>query len=293
MVSKNGERTMRVKCAGIVVYPPGTRFGPRKSKDYEFLWIIEGGGTIWYDQSEIAVGPGMILLCRPGMTDRYDWGTQQRTVHAFSHFDMKTLPAGLPGMESWPLAQQMPPDDLLRPLFRYVLGMDTLPEPLRSKLIPHAMELILRAFVLGKFRVSPEPHGELPAVVEKALRLICQSVSQENPATITLPQLARSVHVSPGHLCRVFRQTLNMTPLKCVALVRLERAAMLLARTNLPVNQIAETTGFSRPYYFSAAFRKAYRSSPRAYRQAVREGAAPELNSAVRFLPTDLLPKFT
>lgn len=280
-----------VKSVGVALYPPGATYGPRRMPDYEFLWVIEGGGTIHYDQHAIPALPGTILLGRPGMTDRYDWEQTARTIHAFCHFEMELPSRGWPPPEKWPLHYALPPDDIFRPLFRYILGADPLPDPLRSRLMHQGVGLMLECFLSGKFKISAEPHGELPPPIESAFKAISTLVSGEPAPPITLPQLAEAAHVSPRHLCRIFREALNMTPLECVSLARLDRAAMLLGRSNLPINQIAELTGFSSAYYFSKAFRRVYEMSPRAYRKAIRAGAEQPPSAVVKFIQSDFLSR--
>src|ERR1041384_853904 len=104
-----------VTCAGVEVFPPGASFGPTRMQDYEFVLVIEGGGTVYCDDRELRAGPGTILLWRPGMTDRYDFDTKRRTVQAYTHFNLELPASGWPPQEEWPFSQQMPPDDILRP----------------------------------------------------------------------------------------------------------------------------------------------------------------------------------
>ena len=266
------------------MYPASATFGPRPMIDYEFLWVIEGGGTIYYDQQSIEARSGTILLCRPGMTDRYNWREKQRTVMAFFHFEMEALPKGWPPPNQWPLARSMPPDDILRPHFRYVLGADSLREPLRSSLLMPSVDFMLRSFISGKLTIASEPHAKLTPPVEKALQVICDMALQERAPEITLAQLAHAAHVSEEHLCRLFRQSLDLTPLDCVRLARLERAATLLRRSDLMIKEVAEAAGFSSPFYFSKAFQKTYGLAPSSYRKLSRKGGVGRPNPIVRFL---------
>lgn len=75
------------------------------------------------------------------------------------------------------------------------------------------------------------------------------------------------------HLFRAFRAELGASPAEAQRLLRLDRAAVLLARSNLQVQEIAEATGFASPFHFSRAFRKIYGRSPRAFRAAIAAGA--------------------
>ena len=122
------------------------------------------------------------------------------------------------------------------------------------------------------------PEGGAADPVEKVLRLIRDISLKEPSPSITLTQLARVAHVTPEHLCRLFRQSLDLGPLECVRLARLERAATLLGRSNLAIKQITQSTGFSSPYHFSRRFSEVYGLPPRAYRQAIREGREVQSN---------------
>jgi hypothetical protein len=97
--------SLHVSRGGVGVYPPGATFGPRHMTDYEFVWIIEGGATACYDEHRIEAPPGTVLLCRPGMTDTYEWSPKGKSVHGFFHFTFKPGP-GWPPIHSWPLAHK-------------------------------------------------------------------------------------------------------------------------------------------------------------------------------------------
>jgi len=278
---------LHVRATDLVVFPAGSTYGPRVVNEFEFVWIIEGGGMIHYDQQPVQALPGTILLCRPGMTDRYDWGEKERTLHAFFHFDCD-VPQGWPALTEWPLARPMPPDDVLRPLFRYVLGAESVSEPMRSTLLLPCVDFMLRSFISGNLTIASEPHAKLPPPVEKALRTICERVLQNPEPPITLAQLAATAHVSCEHLCRLFRQALNLTPLDCVRLARLERAASLLWRSDLSIGQVSESVGFSSQFYFARAFQKVYGQSASSYRKSRREGEPTVYNPIIRFWQTGI-----
>jgi AraC-like DNA-binding protein len=269
---------VRVTNTGVAVYPPGATFGPRRMKDHEFVWIMEGEAMVHFDEHKIDAPAGSVLLCRPEMTDKYEWSANHKSVHAFFHFDLETIPDGWPRPAEWPLAHHLKQDDLLRPLFRYVLRTHPLQEPLRSSLLLPTVDLMLRSFVSGNLAIATEPFAELPGPVEKVLKKIRDISLQEPSPQVTLTQLAREAHVTPEHLCRLFRQSLDLGPLECVRLARLERAATLLGRSNLAIKEITESTGFSSPYHFSRRFSEVYGMSPRAYRQAISEGGEVKSN---------------
>jgi len=82
----------------------------------------------------------------------------------------------------------------------------------------------------------------------------------------------------------LFRRYLNLGPLECAGLARLERAASLLVRSNLPIRAVADTVGFASPYHFSTKFRKVYGLSPRDYRASMQSGFLISGNPVIQHL---------
>ena len=68
-----------------------------------------------------------------------------------------------------------------------------------------------------------------------------EHVSDDTP----LATLAQLVQLSPYHLCRSFKRSFGMPPLKYHATRRIERAKQLLAERELPITKIALAVGFS------------------------------------------------
>jgi len=206
------------------------------------------------------------------MTDRYDWDTQERTILAFFHFSFDYSEGDWPDLKTWPILRSVAAEDMLPTMFRYVVGLARSDKEGKEVLIEAAVALMLRGFLSGNSAVLLEPHQDLPEAVQKALTAIRDAVAQDPVRPMTLPDLAKAAHVSSEYLCRLFRRHLNLGPLECAGLARLERAASLLVRSNLTVKQIADALGFASPYHFSGKFRKVYGVSPRYYRWSMQSG---------------------
>lgn len=258
--------------AGIAAYPPGATFGPRLLFDFEFIWLITGSAKCSFDDKSFDAPADSVLLGRPGITDRYDWDTKERTILAFFHFSFDYSEGDWPPLKDWPIQRLLTSEDILRPLFRYVIGLARADKPNKEILLESAVGLMLRSFITGTSAVLLEAHEDLPEAVQKALAAIRNALAQDPVPPLTLDALAKAAHVSPEYLCRLFRRHLNMGPLECAGLARLERAASLLVRSNLTIKQIADAVGFSSPYHFSSKFRSVYGVSPRDYRWSMQSG---------------------
>lgn len=75
------------------------------------------------------------------------------------------------------------------------------------------------------------------------------------------------LYVSPTHFSRLCVQHLNISPMKMVTKLRMERAVELLHSSNFPIQQIAELVGYENYFAFSTAFKRWSGSSPREFRK--------------------------
>lgn len=87
---------------------------------------------------------------------------------------------------------------------------------------------------------------------------------------LDLATLARVVHLSPKRLAYCFREALGVTPMAYLRRFRLERAREQLIATDLPITQIAYSTGFQEAAHFSRTFRTHFGISARTLRDHAR-----------------------
>jgi AraC family transcriptional regulator len=88
----------------------------------------------------------------------------------------------------------------------------------------------------------------------------------------SLSGLAESVGVHPVTLARAFRRSFGCTVGEYVRSLRIERAALQLADTDLSLAEIALAAGFSDQSHFSNLFRRHTGLSPFRFRRVVRSG---------------------
>ena len=125
-----------VRVAAVTVDPSGAAFGPRTEQRYEFIWIMDGDAVVDFDRMRFRAEAGSVMLRRPGVTDHYQWSQHQRTVHAYIHFDLEPALAAEFDWAAVPVKRVMPPNDIVRPLIGYIVGLDSQPEPARRSRWP-------------------------------------------------------------------------------------------------------------------------------------------------------------
>lgn len=139
------------------------------------------------------------------------------------------------------------------------LEADTRGGPIRGATAMHAAELVLRALA---DRLGVGTDRVLPASLRVAIGYIDAHLDEQ----IALSEVAAACAKSTGRLHALFRDHLATTPGHYITDRRMTRAAELLARTSLPIAEIALLVGYGDQAAFSRAFRRAAGSAPGEFR---------------------------
>jgi AraC family carnitine catabolism transcriptional activator len=112
--------------------------------------------------------------------------------------------------------------------------------------------------------VLESPIGSLDPVVMQAIRLM-----EDN---LELPlgpdELAATVGLTSRRLERLFRRKLNDSPMRYYLKIRLQAARNLLFYSDVPIQDIALSCGFSGAEVFSRSFRSHFGQAPREFRSS-------------------------
>jgi AraC family transcriptional regulator len=101
--------------------------------------------------------------------------------------------------------------------------------------------------------------------VSRSVRRMHENLGEAHP----LPSLARSVHLSPFHFHRVFRQRTASTPARFLAALRMAEAKRLLANTSMSVTDICMHVGYSSLGTFTTQFTRLVGMPPRRFRRLI------------------------
>ncbi|GAA1576661.1 helix-turn-helix transcriptional regulator [Leucobacter aridicollis] len=82
-----------------------------------------------------------------------------------------------------------------------------------------------------------------------------------------VPELAEEVHLSISQFRRVFVDAFGKSPIAYLTMLRAERMAELLQKTDLPISVIANEVGWADPEFAARQFRRSVGVSPSKYRQ--------------------------
>lgn len=87
------------------------------------------------------------------------------------------------------------------------------------------------------------------------------------PYSISLGHLAKTVHLSEGQFCRVFKHLTGMTPFHYIIRYRILQSCNDLSTTDKKITDIATSHGFNNISYYNRAFLQLMNMTPSQYRK--------------------------
>lgn len=257
----------------VADYPPGSTFGPRAARYFQFVWVLRGHASWSWSGAGSGVGagatvdlaPGELLLVRPGMRDSFTWDRRRPTRHAYVHFTGTGGP-DLPAPAAWPLVRPFEHrGGVMAALTSYLLLLGDARPAGWQRHAADALRLLTRAFVAGPVE---SPGHELPPLIASAAGHVADRWSDGVTVPLSVAELARAAGAAPSTLTRAFRREFGVGPVTALERIRLARAEPLLTMSNLTLAAIARQCGFRDAYHFSRRFRAVYGVPPTGFRRA-------------------------
>jgi AraC-like DNA-binding protein len=151
--------------------------------------------------------------------------------------------------------------------------LHTDPRPLKSAIISFRREAVGRADP-GVLRAWADLIHLLAMRVtqgdgaDERLWKVWDAVSTDLGRPWSVGDLAGLIDISKEHLRRLCRQHLGRSPMEHVTYLRMRKAAVMLRKTDLKIEAVAEQVSYADRFGFSAAFRRHFGTSPAEYRRA-------------------------
>ena len=256
---------VQVTGLGRVVYPPGASYGPRRLSDHILVWSDSHTFVACCDGQTQEVTPGVFFFALKGSFDSYIWDPHKRSRHGYIHFQCDALPH-CPALATWPRllggndAEIQIRQALLELIFFWQDPKDTGGRFLADQ----ALETLLVMLVGQRRKIEPLSSHE---GLLRSLELASRSWSEGQQGDLPVETLAASAGLSRAQYSRLFTLEFGLGPHSLLRVLRLERAAELLASTNFTIQEIARLTGFGDASTLAHAFRRDFHTTAGALRR--------------------------
>lgn len=262
-------------CAGHSRTEPLAPFPSRAHPDeYFFTWekgrvlnewqiiLLEGGsGTVEFRKRRFAVSQGSLIVLPPGCWHRYrpDRETGWTTFWLGFGGDLATRFAGGAGFNPDGEVRELGAKHRLHRIFADtvsdILGGGQPSLYSTAAQIPPLVAALADGGHSGTSRTSSE-----------AIQSAQTHIMEHSCEIVDFASLAESLGIPYRTFRHLFTKETGESPLQFQLGIRLARAKNLLASSDMPIAEIAETLGFNSTWYFSHFFAKATNVSPREYR---------------------------
>jgi signal transduction histidine kinase/CheY-like chemotaxis protein len=115
--------------------------------------------------------------------------------------------------------------------------------------------------------------GKTENIDDKFLRRFLMQIEAVyvDPA-YNIERLSETLGLSRGHLHRKIKELTGVSPVDFLRDYRLRKAAVLIKQQQLSISEVAYSTGFSSPAYFSKCFKVLYGMTPKEYQENAVSG---------------------
>jgi len=255
----------------------------------EITLVVKGGTERLVGNHVSAIMPGDLVLL--GSNVPHDYRNQPAAGHSATEVEaivVHFMPQ-LPGQDDWLHSSSMKP---ARRLFQRanqgleVRGITRLTATRMMQQMPQVrgMKRVILLLQLLDLLANSEDLREISStimpqprpVASNRISMVCEYIEGHLPEPIYVEYLAAIAGLGRSAFSRLFKKSTGRTVPHYVNELRIARACLLLAETDLTVSQIAMDCGFVSPAHFQRQFREHQRCAPLAYRRRV----SPEPGSA-------------
>ena len=262
-------------CAGHSRTEPHAPFPSRAHPDeYFFTWekgrvlgewqiilLEDGSGTVEFRKRRFAVRQGSLIVLPPGCWHRYrpDRETGWTTFWLGFGGELATRFAGGAAFNPDGEVRELGSKHMFRRRFEEAIseilsgGKQSLYSIAAE--IPPLVAALADGGRSGSSRTSSE-----------AIQSAQTHIMEHSCEIVDFAALAESLGIPYRTFRHLFTKETGESPLQFQLGIRLARAKNLLASSDMPIAEIAETLGFNSTWYFSHFFAKATNVSPREYR---------------------------
>lgn len=257
-----------VEC-GMEECEPGYRFGPNGKSTYLLHVVVRGKGKLEMNQKVYPVNCGEAFLICPDEEAWYEADLEEPWFYIWVRF------TGLKAYECVTGAGFKKEAPVHR-----VYCIDALRECVEKMLEAHQLtygdelkrngELMLFfSALIADYHQNILKGGYnkrvYPGVVY--VKYAMEYISQNYGTDLKINKMADYIGVNRSYLTTCFKKEVGCSPQEYLLKLRMDKAASMLRKTDLPIHTVASEVGYSDPLAFSKMFKQRLGMGPRAYRE--------------------------
>ena len=255
-----------VYCCGLSQTAAGHSFGPALKPHFMIHFILSGKGTFTMDNKKYPLKKGYGFLIVPDELAYYVADEDDPWTYAWIGFGgrrAKDIVSQLGLSIKQPVFKSNKSKDIYD-IVKDMMEHNTF--SVEDSLRRNGLLSLFLSVIASDLSVTPRSDsGSANDYVNRAQAYVRSNYC--NPIKVT--DIADYVCINRSYLYTLFEEALGISPQQYLARYRIAKAVELLQLTQLPIESIAISCGYSDPLVFSKAFRQEKGMSPSAYRKSL------------------------
>ena len=254
---KEKVRPLRILSAGtyqLHSWPKLPTWRPRGRVDWQLIYIAAGKGYFIFDNKEVIVPAGNMVLYQPKEEQHYYYLGEDRTQAWFVHFTGRDI-RKIFQHYGIPLDSNILSTGLSREYEDYFRKM-------RDELVTcrwgyeEMLSYQFRELLMTMHRRMEENLPRFSGFTSQEIDLAKEYFTEHYNEEINVEEYALSRHVSASWFNKSFKKAVGTTPMKYILSIRIRNAQILLETTDYNISNIASMVGYENAFYFSRLFKK-------------------------------------
>lgn len=124
--------------------------------------------------------------------------------------------------------------------------------------------------LLGIFKKGTFPLDETLIEAKRTVEFFIEDLNNTYNHPWTLDLMAGYCHLGKTRFSTFFKELTNLSPIEYLNRLRIGKSMEMIKNENIPITEIAYSSGFSSVQYFSNVFRKMNGASPRSFQKQIQ-----------------------
>lgn len=230
---------------------------------HQILYSAEGDGLLRYDNITVPIEEGAFFFLPAGYPHEYYTENEKWDVRwtAFDGYSANHI-LSLLNMTK-PTVIKPHEIDTLQSLFDRMYTLQN-----SDKLYgDYICSGLIYEYIIEFHRHMNDKANKIRSERSRLLLPVLNYIDENFRTDFPMTALAELAGISQQHLCRIFKEAMNMRPSEYVTQKRLQESRRLLRTTDLSVLDVALNSGFSDAAYFSTVFKKHQGMTPIEYKK--------------------------
>lgn len=230
----------------------------------ELLYILSGEGEFFCNQKSFCASAGETVVIN-GSEIHY-----MRSKERVKYICVIINPVFFKNLnfENIILKSKIPQDPFVSLRFEKILSESRSKEPYFDMRIM-GETYMLAAHLAAEYTEAKLSDSEYERLLSgmKKINGILDYIHGHYGEAISTARLAKHFYLSEGYICHIFKEATGKTIISYLNEFRVEKAAVLLEKTEENVSVVAEKCGFENVTYFNKIFKRHFGTTPVCYRK--------------------------